>query len=152
MEKILNKDNWPSYEEYKKVEGSMSPEEKTMSKEREATYKAGAKEEYPLTPEKEKIEYFKEKFPNPISINFKNKEGGTYTSIDNGHGFDFVDYRGADYILVSTEEEADKARKEIIESLMKDKWEKNYICADNKLAKYLLNGIVTNGYRNNTLR
>ena len=66
MEKLSNKNNWPSYEEYKKVEGSMTPGEKAMSEEREATYKSGANEKYPLTPKEEEWDYFEKNFRKPF--------------------------------------------------------------------------------------
>jgi len=147
MEKSTNKNNWPSYGEYKKVENSMTPEEKAMSEEREATYKAGANEKYPLTPKQEEWNYFEKKFPRAVDIEFRNNEGRTETKIRIST---FSDSRHEEFdtVLISTEQEADEAKEEIKKSLNKSGWEKIYVCADAKLAHYIKEGIATDGYQN----
>ena len=93
--------------------------------------------------EKTPEELFKERFPKAIQLSFtkdQNKGGyykGASVKIERP-GYLFGE---KDLVLIATKEEADAVRKELEKGLKQDKWEGNYVCADNEIAHYLHDGL-----------
>ena len=90
---------------------------------------------------------FWKKFPKAVYIEFRNNEGKTEAEIRISAPSNSK-YKEFDTVLISTEQEADEAKKEIKKSLNKSGWRKIYVCGDAKLAHYINEGIATNGYQN----